>query len=54
MHFIRNLIHDHVLEVQYCSTDDQVADIFTNALTEVKFTKLRFMVGVQEVVTKGG
>eukprot|EP00253_Pinus_taeda_P027481 PITA_27481 len=54
MHFIRKLIHDHVLEVQYCSTDDQVADIFTKALTEAKFTKLRFMVGVQEVVTKEG
>eukprot|EP00253_Pinus_taeda_P011416 PITA_11416 len=54
MHFIRKLIHDDVLEVQYCSTDDQVADIFTKALTEAKFTKLRFMVGVQEVVTKGG
>eukprot|EP00253_Pinus_taeda_P011778 PITA_11778 len=54
MHFIRKLIHDHVLEVQYCSTDDQVADIFTKALTEEKFTKLRFMVGVQEVFTKGG
>eukprot|EP00253_Pinus_taeda_P031567 PITA_31567 len=54
MHFIRNLIHDHVLEVQYCSTDDQVADIFTKSLIVAKFTKLRFMVGVQEVVTKGG
>eukprot|EP00253_Pinus_taeda_P026001 PITA_26001 len=54
MHFIRKLIHYHVLEVQYCSTDDQVADIFTKALTEAKFTKLRYMLGVQEVVTKGG
>eukprot|EP00253_Pinus_taeda_P028258 PITA_28258 len=54
MHFIRKLIHDHVLEVQYCSTNDQVADIFTKALTEAKFTKLRFMVGVKETVTKGG
>eukprot|EP00253_Pinus_taeda_P001549 PITA_01549 len=54
MHFIKKLIHDHVLEVQYCSTNDQVADIFTKALTEVKFTKIRFMVGVHEVVTKGG
>eukprot|EP00253_Pinus_taeda_P023024 PITA_23024 len=54
MHFIRKLIHDHVLEVQYCSTDDQGADIFTKALTEAKFTKLRYMLGVQEVVTKGG
>eukprot|EP00253_Pinus_taeda_P014026 PITA_14026 len=40
MHFIRKLIHDHVLEVQCCSTDDQVGDIFTKALTEAKFTKL--------------
>lgn len=54
MHFIRKLIYDHVLEVKYCSTDDQVADIFAKALTEAKFTKLRFMLGVQEVVTKGG
>eukprot|EP00253_Pinus_taeda_P002495 PITA_02495 len=46
MHFIRTLIHDHVLEVQYCSTNDQVKDIFTKALTEANFTKLRFMVGV--------
>eukprot|EP00253_Pinus_taeda_P031053 PITA_31053 len=53
MYFIRNLIHDQVLEVQYCATDDQVADIFTKALTEATFTKIRFMVGVQEVVTKG-
>eukprot|EP00253_Pinus_taeda_P016304 PITA_16304 len=40
MHFIRKLIHDHVLEVRYCSIDDQVADISTKALTEAKFTKL--------------
>eukprot|EP00253_Pinus_taeda_P027667 PITA_27667 len=40
MQFIRNLIHDHVLEVQYCSIDDQVANIFTKALTEAKFTKI--------------
>eukprot|EP00253_Pinus_taeda_P010892 PITA_10892 len=54
MNFIRKLIHDHVLIVQYCSIDDQVVDIFTKALTKVKFTKLQFMVGVEEVVTKGG
>ena len=42
------LIQDRVLEVQYCPTNDHVADIFTKALTEVKFTKLRSMLGVQE------
>eukprot|EP00253_Pinus_taeda_P018758 PITA_18758 len=36
MHFIRKLIHDHVLELQYYSRHDQVADIFTKALTEAK------------------
>eukprot|EP00253_Pinus_taeda_P010354 PITA_10354 len=46
MHFTKKLIHNHVLEVQYCSTDDQAADIFTKALTEAKFIELRFMVGV--------
>eukprot|EP00253_Pinus_taeda_P019010 PITA_19010 len=46
MHLIIKLIHDHVIEVKYCSTDDQVGDIFTKVLTEAKFTKLRFMVGV--------
>eukprot|EP00253_Pinus_taeda_P025290 PITA_25290 len=54
MHFIIKLIHDHVLEVQYFSIDDQVVDIFTKALTEAKFTKLRLMVRVQEVFTKWG
>ena len=34
-------------------TDDQVADIFIKALTEVKFTKLHFMLAVQEAVIKG-
>ena len=40
MCFIRNLIRDHVLEVLYCPIEDQVADILTNTLTEVKFSEL--------------
>jgi hypothetical protein len=54
MHFIRNHIHDQVIEVQFFPTKDQVADIFTKSLTEAKFSKLRSMLGVQEVVIKGG
>ena len=46
MHFIRNLVHDCVIEVLYCPTDDQVADIFTKSLTEAKFSKLLSMLGV--------
>ena len=54
MHFIRNLVHDCVLEMIYFPTDDQVADIFTKSLTEAKFSKLQSMLGVQEFVIKGG
>jgi hypothetical protein len=54
MHFIRNLIHDQVIEVLFFPTKDQVADNFTKSLTKSKFSKLQSMLGVQEVVIKGG
>jgi hypothetical protein len=54
MNLIRKLIHDQVIEVLFFPTKDQVADIFTKSLTEVKFSKLHSMLGVQEVVIKGG
>jgi hypothetical protein len=54
MHFIVKLIHDQFIEVLFFPIEDQVADIFTNSLTEAKFSKLRSMLGVQKVVIKGG
>ena len=54
IHFIKNLVHDRVIEVLYFPTDDQVVNIFTKSLTEAKFSKLRSMLGVQECVLKGG
>jgi hypothetical protein len=54
MHFIIKLIHDQVIELLFFPTKDQVADIFTKSLTEAKFSQLRSMLGVQEVVIKGG
>jgi hypothetical protein len=53
MHFIRNIIHDRVIEFIFFPIEYQVANIFTNSLTEEKFSKLRSMLGVQEVVIKG-
>jgi hypothetical protein len=53
MQFIINLIQDQVSKVLFFPTEDQVVDIFTNSLTEDKFSKLRSMLGVQEVVIKG-
>jgi hypothetical protein len=54
MDFIRKLIHAQVIEVLFFPTKYQVADIFTKYLTEKKFSKLQSMLGVQEVVIKGG
>jgi hypothetical protein len=54
MHFIKTFIHDQVTEVLIFPTEDQVAEIFTKSLIEAKFSKLRSMLGVQEIVIKGG
>jgi hypothetical protein len=32
---------DGFIEIEYCSTDDQVADIFTNSVRDDIFFKLR-------------
>ena len=29
MHYVRELVHDRTIILQYCLTDDQIADIFT-------------------------
>ena len=54
MHFMRRPIHDQVIEVLFFPIEDQVPDIFTKSLTEAKFSKLRSMLRVQEVVIKEG
>ena len=54
MHFIRNLVHDHVIEVLYFPIDDQVADILTKSFIEAKFSKLQFMLGFHDFFIKGG
>jgi hypothetical protein len=54
MHFIKKFIHDQFIEVRFFPIEDQMTNIFKKSLTEVKFSKLRSMLGVQEVVIKGG
>jgi hypothetical protein len=52
MHFIKNIVHDHILEVLFFPLDDQVVDIFTKSLTEAKFSKIWSILGVHEVFIK--
>ena len=40
-HYTRSLVEEGIVEVSYVSTHDQLADIFTKALSQIQFEKLR-------------
>ena len=40
-HFIRELVENRTLQIQYVSTKDNIADIFTKPLSFSSFTALR-------------
>ncbi|KAL0413673.1 UNVERIFIED_CONTAM: Retrovirus-related Pol polyprotein from transposon TNT 1-94 [Sesamum radiatum] len=48
-HFLRNLMKDGALELVYCGSQDQVADIMTKPLKIEVFQKHRKMLGVCEI-----
>ncbi|GLU00271.1 hypothetical protein SLE2022_176500 [Rubroshorea leprosula] len=48
-HFLRNLVEDGTIELIYCKTEDQVADIFTKPLKVAAFSKLRELLGVRNM-----
>ena len=50
-HFVRDLIESQEVELQFCGTEDQLADIFTKALSIVKFTKFRDLLQLKDVST---
>jgi hypothetical protein len=45
-YFLRDLCKDGVIELKYCKTQDQLADIMTKALKIESFSKLREGMGV--------
>ena len=46
MHYIRDLVHDRTIVLQYCPTNDHIAYIFTKNFTEKNFTYLCSLLGV--------
>ncbi|KAL3720851.1 hypothetical protein ACJRO7_005629 [Eucalyptus globulus] len=46
-HFLRDLTKDEVVELVFCRSEDQVADIFTKLLKLSMFQKLRKLLGVR-------
>ncbi|KAM1485555.1 hypothetical protein TB1_036396 [Malus domestica] len=45
-HFIREALQDNTIKLIYCSTEDQIADIFTKALPKERFNYLRGLLGL--------
>ena len=45
-HYVRNLVQDGIVKLQYVSSEDQVADILTKSLPNKKFEYLRSMLGL--------
>ena len=49
IHYIRELVHDRTIILQYFPTDENIADIFTKRFSENKFTYLRSPLGVSSL-----
>ena len=46
-HFIHDMVRKGVIELQYISVDDQIADVLTKPLTRVKFEYFHGRLGVE-------
>ena len=53
-HSIRELIQKKVMNLQYVSTDEKIADILTKTLSKLKFVYFRDKMGVRKTVSLTG
>ncbi|KAM1262144.1 hypothetical protein ACFX2G_027916 [Malus domestica] len=53
-HFIKNALQEGIIDLVYCPTNEQVADIFTKALSKDRFNYLRDMLGVKSAQSLKG
>jgi hypothetical protein len=55
-HFLRDLCKDGIIDLIYCRSEDQIADIMTKPLKIAAFVKLRDMLGVcsRKVLSEAG
>lgn len=47
-HFIRELVERGEIKMEFCKTEEQLADIFTKPIATEKFIEFRDMLGVQD------
>ena len=52
MHYIRGLVNDGVIALLYCTSSEQVADIFTKVFSERNFKNINSFLGISDHVVK--
>ena len=52
-HFIREALQEGVINMKFCRSEEQLADIFTKALPKDRFKQLRSNLGVKPVSSLG-
>lgn len=53
LHYIRDLMTNKEVQVSYCSTNTQMADIFTKCLNVQKYLQFRDSLGVNKLQSSG-
>ncbi|KAD4385282.1 hypothetical protein E3N88_25450 [Mikania micrantha] len=53
-HFIRDLVNQELIQLEFCGTDEQFADMLTKAITKEKFVYFRYQVGMREFEAREG
>lgn len=53
-HFMRNQVHNGMLEVVYCSTQKQLTDVLTKAIKTEHFIHLRNVIDVVDYSSEYG
>lgn len=53
-HFVREMVTQKQVKLEFCGTQEQAADILTKALSKEKFGYFRKMIGMQEFELSGG
>jgi hypothetical protein len=48
-HFIRESLKEGLIDMKFCPSEEQLADIFTKALPKERFNQLRLNLGVKSV-----
>jgi hypothetical protein len=51
MNFIRDLVHERIIDFQFCPSSEQTAEIFTKTFTEKKFQTVQDRLVVKNTVS---